>query len=69
MKMPEVIRKEVPILVTKTNTRVDIPKIFVKLLGIEKGDRFVWEYNQSTQELVGKLAGEQRNAADENQPV
>lgn len=69
MKMPEVIRKEVPILVTKTNTRVDIPKIFVKLLDIEKGDRFVWEYNQSTQELVGKLAGEQRNAADENQPV
>lgn len=46
------IEKEVKVLQAGSNTRLEIPKVFVEMFGIKKGDPFVWVFDHETQSLT-----------------
>jgi len=46
------IEKEVPVQQAGTNTRIEIPKVFVEMFGLEKGDKFLWVFDPGTKSLI-----------------
>lgn len=48
------IEKEVRVLQAGSNTRLEIPKTFVEMFGIKKGDPFVWVFDPETRSLTCK---------------
>ena len=65
------IKKEVKVLQAGSNTRLEIPKVFIEMFGIQKGDPFIWVFNPETESLTCQpkaKAGEQSFAPDDNPP-
>ena len=70
--MLQKIEKEVKVLQAGSNTRLEIPKVFVEMFGIQKGDMFVWVFDPETESLTCQpkaKAGEQSHEADSKPPA
>ena len=46
------IEKEVQVLQAGSNTRIEIPRVFVEMFGILKGDKFVWVFDPENESLT-----------------